>query len=327
MPINRDFALYPRTKTSIAVLGNGRIDGYFSEEHRVGLRKTKYPVESGATLTDNAVSIPERLRLEGLVSDLLPAPGNTLSPDRAPDTWAAIVSLAKARTTFDVVTALKVYQNMLIVRAEAPRNNSTGNSLRFTLDLEELLLGQTEILKVEGDDANFLASERISEIDGGDRTSTFVPIAAQNRDFVRDTVDTVGRQSGTSQTQFSLLDPVDLNQSLQLPEVAGTGQQVPFLSRVRETFRTSIGGHPVRFNKIYQPLDQSWYMSLSVADVARTPIVTGVRLLGRSVPLAAAGASTLIGGQLYVDGVGDPGRDAWGTSHRLLYLGEDLLRG
>ena len=153
-----------------------------------------------------------------------------------------------------------------------------------------------------------------------------MPIAAQNRDFVRDTVDTVNRQSGTSQTQFSLLQPVDPNQTLTLPEVAGTGQQVPFLSRVRETFRTTIGGTPVRFNKIYQPLDQSWYMSLSVADIVRTPIATGVRLLGRSVPLAAAGANVLRG-QLYVDGVGDPGRDAWGTSHRLLYLGEDLLRG
>ena len=326
MAINRDFALYPKTSTSISVLGSGRIDGYFSEEHRVGLRKTKYPVESGATLTDNAVSIPERLRLEGLVSDLLPAPGNTLSPDRAPDTWAAIVALAKARTTFDVVTALKVYSNMLIVRAEAPRNNLTGNSLRFTLDLEELLLGETEILKVGEEDAGPLASERISAIDGGDRTSTYVPVAAQNRDFVRDTVDTVSRQSGTAQNQFSLLQPVDPNQKLTLPDVAGQGQQVPFLSRVRETFRTRLGGKPVRFDKVFQPVDQSWYMSLSVADVARTPITTGVRLLGRAVPLATLPANAL-GGQLFVDGVGDPGRDAWGTSHRLIYMGEDLLRG
>ena len=326
MAIDRDFALYPKTQTSIAVLGSGRIDGYFSEEHRVGLRKTKYPVESGATLTDNAVSIPERLRLEGLVSDLLPAPGNTLSPDRAPDTWAAIVSLAKARTTFDVVTALKVYENMLVVRAEAPRNNTTGNSLRFTLDLEELLLGQTEILKVDEEDVTPLASERISAIDGGDRTSTFVPVATQNRDFVRDTVDTVNRQSGTSQNQFSLLQPVDPDQTLTLPEIAGEGQQVPFLSRVRETFRTNIGGRSVRFNKFFQPLDQSWYMSLSVADIARTPIVTGVRLLGRSVPLAGV-AADVFRGQLFVDGVGDPGRDAWGSTHRLLYMSEDLLRG
>ena len=332
--VRREFALYPRTKTSIAVLGTSRVDAYFAEEHRVGIRKTKYPVESGATLTDNAVVQPERLRLEGMVSDLLPAPGNTLSPDRATDVWSAIVALEKSRTPFDVVTPIRVYRNMLIVRAEAPRNRNTGNALRFVLELEELLLGQTEIVKLGMDDVSGPAADRVSELDGGDKTSPEVPISPETRDYVKQTVLATNPVPGTVGGMLPTFPPPvtssravsRLTTSPLLSPVMA--QQIPLTppSRggVRETFRTILGGQNIRFSRWYQPLDQNWYMSLRLSDVARTPIATGRRLLGRTVPLAGQ-VIPKFQGQFYVDGIGDPTRDSWGTTHRLLYLGQDAL--
>ena len=193
MAVNREFALYPRTRTSIEVLGTGLIDGYSSEEHRVGLRKTRYPVESGLTLTDNAVVNPERLRLEGLVSDLLPAPGNELVADRGTNLWNAIVALERDRTPFDVVTPIRVYRNMLIVRAEVPRNNRTGESLRFILDLEELLLGQTEVAMIPPGQATGPAQDRTTTVDGGDRTA---PAETPTGDAVQQTKDTLSAAGG-----------------------------------------------------------------------------------------------------------------------------------
>lgn len=325
MPTNREFALYPQTRTSIPVLGQTSVDGYFREEHRVGLEKTLFPVESGASLTDNAVSRPQRLRLEGLVSDLLPAQGNSLSPDRATNTWAEIVALTKARTTFDVVTPIRVYTNMLIVRAEVPRSVRTGKALRFILELEELILETTQGTGIFEDQVMGPAVDRTSTVDGGDRTSPPVSVSESTRDYVQQAVLVSKPLPGTATAQFM---PVFL-QPAPAPNVPGVGelqgQQVPLFRAARESFRTILDGQSVRVTKWYQPTDQSWYMSLNDVDEVRTPIATGIRLVEHGVPLAAQDLK--FRGQLLVDGVGDVGRGSWGSTHNLLYLPERVLNG
>ena len=175
MPTDPNFALYPHTRTEIAVL-SGRVDGYPVEEHRLDLQLTQHPVESGATLTDNAVKGQEKLRLQGWVSDLQAAPGNELSNDRAADTWAAIVELFIAREPIEVVTALRVYRNMVIKRAVAPVDKMTGRALRFTLDLAQVLFASTEITPVGPDavDPEGPAADRTSTVDAGDKAAPTV---------------------------------------------------------------------------------------------------------------------------------------------------------
>ena len=56
--------------TAVSVLGLiQRIDGYYAEEHRVRVRTTEYPVESGADLTDHVVREPYRLKLKGSATE------------------------------------------------------------------------------------------------------------------------------------------------------------------------------------------------------------------------------------------------------------------
>lgn len=313
-----DFAMYPTARTEVPAL-IGRVDGWSEEEHRVGLEKTRYPVESGSTLTDNAVSVPERLRLTGLVSDILPAPGNRLSQDRATDAWAAIINLAKSRETFDVVTPIRVYRDMLVVRAEAPRNNRTGRALRFTIEMEELLLGQTELAQLSPDQAGGPAEDRTSTVDGGDRTA---PLVEFDEDQLK---GAVGNLPEKEAAQFippptitpAQADPIDLGiPALTVRQPRRKAQHLPFTGDARQTFRTILGGQSVRVRNWWQPTDQNWYMSL--ANVDQTPIVTGVRLPEGGLPLA--GRIVDFVGQFFVEGRGEPGREAWTTTHRLLYL-------
>ena len=170
-----NFGIYPQTSTSISYL-EGRIDGYPIEEHRVDVDTTENPVESGKTLTDNAVKRRDRLRLEGWVSDVVAAPGNTLSPDRSADAWETIVTLCKDRTLMTVVTAFRVYENMVIVRAVAPRNKYTGRALRVTLDLAEILFSDTQLLRFDPDkvDSTGPAASRTSQVDRGDLSSPVI---------------------------------------------------------------------------------------------------------------------------------------------------------
>ena len=160
---------------------SGRVDSYPSVEHRLELGTTEHPVESGATLTDHAVKRRERLRMEGWVSDLLPAPGRDLEPDGATDTWNAIVELFENRTPVTIVTSLRVYRNMLIIRAVAPVNRRTGRALRFTIDFAEVIFTSTDFQQLTPDGVSGPAAHRTSQVDGGDRAARAVEPAPLRR--------------------------------------------------------------------------------------------------------------------------------------------------
>ncbi len=129
-------------KPDVLPLG-GIVDGFLSEEHKIKLTKTTYPVEtSGLLLTDHAVVEPRTLKLEGWVSDLLPSVdlGDTPAhPSRGAAAWRQVYALMQEREPVTVVTTLAVYQSMLITSATAPVDRTTGRALRFDLELEEVL--------------------------------------------------------------------------------------------------------------------------------------------------------------------------------------------
>ena len=88
---------------------------------------------------------------------------------------------------------------------------------------------------------------------------------------------------------------------------------------VRETFRTILGGQNVRLTLWWQPFDAHWYLSLAWLD--RRAIVSGVRLVENATPLLDVQGS--FQGQLFVSGVGVPGRRAWTSTHVLFYFAPD----
>ena len=150
-PTNRPFGLIGVTSTGpVALLG--WIDGYLTEAHVRRVSTTEYPIESGAERTDHAVRQPDELQMEVWVSDVRPL--SYLDEDnryfRAPDVgverpqaaWQEIGRLMSERTLLRVLTHFGVYENMVITNATARSNRTTGQGLRGTLTLKELLLGR-----------------------------------------------------------------------------------------------------------------------------------------------------------------------------------------
>lgn len=93
-------------------------------------------------------------------------------------------------------------------------------------------------------------------------------------------------------------------------------QLIPLSNDARQTFRCVLGSQSVRVRAWWQPLDGYWYLSL--ATLARTPIISAVRLVEGARPFS--GAVLEFTGGLLVSGPGEVGRNAWTTTHRLLYL-------
>ena len=198
--IGSTFALYPTGATNIQPL-IGKVDGYLAEEHERSVSKTSYPVESGASLTDHAVRQPDKLKLEGWVSDLLPsddADQGLALKDRATAAWSEIHKLTDAREPLTVVTRLKVYENMLITKASAPVNDRTGYGLRFSLDLEEVLFHP---LRVAAGGLNLVpepespTADRVSETNRGDVESPNYDTPRHLRE--RELVEAVGSNRPT----------------------------------------------------------------------------------------------------------------------------------
>lgn len=148
----------------------GVVDIYYSENHSVNVTKTKYPVEEGPSRTDNFVVEPEQLVLKGLVSDLQDFAGGIVSvanSSRGKEAWGRIKALKNSGERVEVVTMLGMYENMLVVGADATVNENTGRALSFVITLEETLIAQTETVQLAPTKLSGVAGTKGSDADGG----------------------------------------------------------------------------------------------------------------------------------------------------------------
>ena len=170
---DQDFGLFAVESAQIAPL-IGKLDGYPTEDHQLSLQTTEHPVESGGSVTDNAVKLPDKLRLEGWVSDGLPAAGtdDATTPDqRRAETWQTIVTLMEQRELLEVVTLLKTYQNMIITSARTELNDKTARGLRVTLELSEIIHVGTTATRFSAGRVSGPATDRTSTVDGGTKAT------------------------------------------------------------------------------------------------------------------------------------------------------------
>jgi len=165
MTMGRDVVILPGRDDIPALVGT--VDIYPVEEHDIGADVTRYPVESGASLTDNVVIRPKRVRLSGRVANLMPAAGNHVYPGRAADAWQTLIWLMERRERMTVTTLLGDYDDMVITRLKAPVDVRTGTSLEFEVELSEILTGrmvEQPLTRVSGE-----ATDRTAVVDAGQR--------------------------------------------------------------------------------------------------------------------------------------------------------------
>ncbi len=160
-------------------------DASLNEQHGGQAQVSEHPVEKGPNITDNIRPMPRKLSLEAMVSNtpiypLRLSPNDTSGGDaktsfdsvtinrplgapiitqkytalgfeeqfdRVKDVYGALVIAYQAGALIQVVTTLQTYDNMAIVNLSVPRNAESSNAVRFTIDMQELIL--VESLQVE----------------------------------------------------------------------------------------------------------------------------------------------------------------------------------
>ena len=141
---------------------------YPKEDHRLGAMLTHYPVESGKSLSDNYVAQPDRITLEGWVSDV--------EPGVSQGDGAVVWNLLKASAggpLLTVVTHIRTYRNMALIDVETVRDETTGGSLVFQVKLEEVLFSVSEVAEIAAAIVSPTgpAAARTAAIAGGSRVA------------------------------------------------------------------------------------------------------------------------------------------------------------
>ena len=127
-------------------IGSVELDVTMREDHRYSSRVTNYPVEEGSTLSDHIINEPAEITLEGIVTD---SPLSILSFfNRSVDAFNQFVEIHEKRELVTVVTGLKIYPNMAITSLNVPRDLRTGQSLKFTIELQNVILDSSVRLEL-----------------------------------------------------------------------------------------------------------------------------------------------------------------------------------
>lgn len=154
--------VFKATKSSI---GSVELDASVSETHQGDVDVTEHPVERGANIADHARPKPESITIEGLISNTpLPAPNGQLTkvtsgsaefdsrselqPTRSGQAYADLLALKDRGELLTVVTALRVYDNMILTSLSVPRDARTGQALRFSATLKQVKVVTSQLVKV-----------------------------------------------------------------------------------------------------------------------------------------------------------------------------------
>lgn len=140
-----NFLFGNRTSAGFAIEGavSFEADLTMEELHERSAEVTQHPVESGGTISDHVILQPERLRLDGFVTDA------RLRDPEATRTQSAFADLDTAWSSgqlVQVVTARKTYQDMVITRLDLPYDRP--ESMEFSVELQQVKIVDAQ--EVEG---------------------------------------------------------------------------------------------------------------------------------------------------------------------------------
>ena len=140
-----------------AEVGSLDFDCVVTENHDLVVESTSHPSEDGIKITDNIVNMNEILSLDIIISndpylsiqEIIQLGTNRAKnlidtgsfgdyDDRAFDGYNALKALQKDRSFLRIQTHLEIYDNMILKRIGIPRNNTTQECLKCTLDFEEI---------------------------------------------------------------------------------------------------------------------------------------------------------------------------------------------
>ena len=327
---NPDFGVFPQSKIEFPLL-EGVIDEYQTEEHGLDSEVTTLPTADGRPITDNIVRHQRTLKLRAVVSEYASPDG--ASPEVRPGAaWSAIDEMHRNRDPVMIVTPLYSYENLVLVKASAPVDDSTGRrSLFVDLEFKEVLSTTIDRLAPDADDVDdpILKDYVAPDISRGytpsyqwnatDKLLVSEPIAAkaiEGKDLAEDPDDRwAGLKSAirrawdaTGVDARSLARPGGLDAAVNQIEVSTMGR---LGAGARQKAKTVFGNDVVDISMAWLPTAQRWHTTMRDGD--GNALAAGLALGKHGQPLAGVptGGRGQPPGEIVVLGTREPGRDSF----------------
>lgn len=121
-------------------LGAILFDCVLEETHAYESEITDYPIESGAYVQDSVWLKPFKLTIDGTITDTQLLQNQAISnvQSRVGFVYDALIALVQTKDVFQVMTGLKLYQNMIFESWNAQRDSDTGYSIHVTGTLKQI---------------------------------------------------------------------------------------------------------------------------------------------------------------------------------------------
>ena len=185
-------------RKTLAKIDDIVLDASLDENHEFVNDITEYAVESGSNISDHIRKRPEKVTISGVVTNS-PVPltladiADIYSSDNSRRSDVAFNNLMRLAgydypgqattdikaqgepVTFDVVTGLVAYTDMAISRLSIPRSSSTGDALKFTIELQKIRRVTTEVTEIQNlrDDTPEV-KQADKKVDSGKQTTSSV---------------------------------------------------------------------------------------------------------------------------------------------------------
>lgn len=115
-----------------------KVDCVPSEGHDYTSDVTQFPVESGATITDNILNKPKSLQIEGFISNT-PLDESQNDPNNGLNLFGQLMEIRNNKTKVSVSTKFGHYKNMVMSSVSLPVDASTGETVRFSATFTEII--------------------------------------------------------------------------------------------------------------------------------------------------------------------------------------------
>lgn len=194
------------------------LDLAVSEEHSYRNAVSSYPVEEGLDITDHVRAEPERLTLEGFVTNapikyLAALRDNPITSgagkDRVVTAYEVLLGIAGYKMVqpsgsnwggtalskpvlVDIYTSLRVYTDMILETLTVPRDNGTGDALRFKAEFVKIRKVSTQATTIRYTNEKKYGSGGANDqaqdtVDNGKKAGTEAP--ADKRTILKQMVD------------------------------------------------------------------------------------------------------------------------------------------
>jgi hypothetical protein len=185
------------TPTSKTQIGAITLDAAITDTHEFSAEVTNHPLETGSSITDHVFLNPDRLTIEGEVTNspvqifggILSGGFSGLS-DRRVEAFEELIALNKARAPITVVTGLAVYKNMVLNNLKVPRDTNTGQRLLFTAEFQRVTFVETKNVEISQDKTS-KPDQAASKQDAGSQTTKDATTTQTNKSLAVRGIDAI----------------------------------------------------------------------------------------------------------------------------------------